>query len=68
MSENTSAEPIPVNDSPIPAGILDAAFEFMRESGIIDVECLLHEVETDTGAEWWLIDDQAELIEAFWLE
>lgn len=28
----------------------------------------LSRVETDTGIEWWLLDSEGELIEAFWLE
>jgi hypothetical protein len=27
----------------------------------------LYFAETDTGGEWWLLDDEGELIEAFWL-
>ncbi len=28
----------------------------------------LSRVETDDGIEWWLLDREGELIEAFWLE
>jgi len=24
--------------------------------------------DTDTGGEWWLLDDMGDLVEAFWLE
>ena len=67
MSGNTNQEPVPENGSMIPPGILDAAFEAMQEAGILDEECLLRKVETEAGVEWWLMDDQGELIEVFWL-
>lgn len=30
--------------------------------------CTLYFADTDEGGEWWLLDADGELVEAFWLE
>lgn len=55
-------QPIPLDHPLVPEEIRVAAEERI-EGGE-----QLHRVPTDDGVEWWLLDDEGELAEVFWLE
>lgn len=54
-------QPIPLNHSLVPDEIRNAVLELLSEGDE------LHRVPTDDRIEWWLLDDEGELTEAFWL-
>lgn len=51
-----------LNDPRVPPGIAQAA----RQRASPDDT--LHYAHTREGGEWWLLDGDGELVEAFWLE
>lgn len=62
MDEWPEDSPIPLDHPLVPEPIRQAML------GLWQPGDSLHRVETDTVLEWWLLDAEGELIEAFWLE
>lgn len=60
--DDASPNPLPIDHPSIPEPIRVAAKPYWTEGDS------LIEVPTDQGIEWWLLDREGELIEAFWLE
>lgn len=54
--------PVDPDDPRIPPAIREAVLERISFGDV------LHRVVTDNGIEWWLISDEGEFIDAFWLE
>jgi hypothetical protein len=54
--------PIPPDHPLVPDEIRDAVMPYCNAG------CTLHRTQTRTGIEWWLIDTDGELVDAFWLE
>jgi hypothetical protein len=55
-------EPIPLDHPLVPPPIALAVRQIFQPGDA------LHRVPTNKGLEWWLLDSNGELIEAFWLE
>ncbi len=54
--------PIPPQHPLVPAAIRDTV------ARIAQADDTLHRVQTDRGIEWWLLDADGELVEAFYLD
>ncbi|HIJ23745.1 MAG: hypothetical protein HON68_11020 [Gammaproteobacteria bacterium] len=54
-------QPIPLDHPLVPEEIRVAVMEYLSLGD------QLHRVPTDSGVEWWLLDDEGELIDAFWV-
>ncbi|MBI5462088.1 MAG: hypothetical protein HY941_07895 [Gammaproteobacteria bacterium] len=62
MDEWPEDMPIPLDHPLVPEPIRRAVLDLWKPGDN------LHRVETDTVLEWWLLDAEGTLIEAFWLE
>ncbi|MEI8573077.1 hypothetical protein U737_05345 [Methylomonas sp. LW13] len=53
--------PVPLDHPEIPPLILEAVLQYWQPGYV------LHRMVTKQGLEWWLLDTEGGLIEAFWL-
>jgi len=62
MLEDEDVKLILINNSLLPLCIRESLLEYMEEDDLI------YQVDTDLGVEWWLIDNNDNLVECFWIE
>jgi len=62
MLEDEDIKLISINNSLLPLCIRESLLEHMEEDDLI------YQVDTDLGIEWWLIDNNDNLVECFWIE